>query len=294
MIIPFSSYMASKWVPGKIQAVLDKYDRGTPSQAKVEEYMGKAGFAKNGDGFWAKDGQVLKMSVGAGGWLFPIPPILQQQLNDAGFDATVAVDPKWDANFQPGNTSLLVLVHCGSLSEPYDTLQDLHSKFYVDNGKPCPNVMGCSRYKNTEMDAILDQMEAIVADPDQNSKYMDLAAQAVDIYLRDMPEIMMTEEWHVITYDTKYWKDMPNASDPYVAPYHCCWSGHEPAPLAHAAHRRPVTDLHAHETPDGPPSVGASCPCHRTSTSQVTRVPLDQLAYLLERRAPAAPSAAAR
>jgi len=225
MIIPFSSYMASKWVPGKIQAVLDKYDRGTPSQAKVDELMGKAGFAKNGDGFWAKDGQVLKMNVGAGGWLFPIPPIVQQQLIDAGFDATVAVDPKWDANFQPGNTSLLILVHCGSLSEPYDTLQDLHSKFYVDNGKPCPNIMGCSRYKNPEMDKILDQMEAIVADPDQSSKYMDLAAQAVDIYLRDMPEIMMTEEFHVITYDTKYWKDMPNAGDPYVAPYHCCWSG---------------------------------------------------------------------
>ena len=137
----------------------------------------------------------------------------------------MAVDPKWDANFQPGTTPLLILVHCGSLSEPYDTLQDLHSKFYAEKGTPCPNIMGCSRYRSPEMDAILEQMEGMVADTAQDSKYMDLAVAAVDIYLRDMPEIMMTEEYHVISYDTKYWSGMPNAANPYVAPYHCCWSG---------------------------------------------------------------------
>ena len=34
MVIPFSSYMSGKWLPGRIQADLDKYDRGTPSQAR--------------------------------------------------------------------------------------------------------------------------------------------------------------------------------------------------------------------------------------------------------------------
>ena len=53
--------MAAQWQPGRVQQVIDKYDRGTPSQAKVDDYMGKVGFAKNADGFWAKDGKVLKM-----------------------------------------------------------------------------------------------------------------------------------------------------------------------------------------------------------------------------------------
>ena len=225
MVIPFSSYMSAKWLPGRIQAVLDKYDRGTPSQAKVDEYMGKAGYAKNADGLWAKDGAVLKMPIITAEFLKPLPPIVQRQLNDAGFDAEASVDPKWDAKFLPGDAPMMILVHCGSLSEPYDTLADLHSKFVAATGTPCPNVMGCSRYSNPELDAILEQMESIVADPAQDSKYMDLAVQAVDIYLRDMPEIMMTEELHVITYDTKYWTGMPDASNPYVAPYHCCWSG---------------------------------------------------------------------
>ena len=31
---------------------------------------------------------------------------------------------------------------------------------------------------------------------------MNLAVQATDIYLRDMPEIMLTEELHVVTANT--------------------------------------------------------------------------------------------
>mgnify|MGYP003694675885 CR=1 FL=1 len=69
------------------------------------------------------------------------------------------------------------------------------------------------------MDKILDQMDAIQADPDQSSKYMDLAAQAVDIYLRDIPEIMLTEELHVVTANTTYWTGFMNKADPYAAPY---------------------------------------------------------------------------
>lgn len=64
-------------------------------------------------------------------------------------------------------------------------------------------------------------MEAIPADNAQDSKYMDLAVQAVDIYLRDMPEIMLTEELHVVTYNQTYWTGWPTEDDPYVAPYPC-------------------------------------------------------------------------
>jgi peptide/nickel transport system substrate-binding protein len=220
-IIPFSAYMAPKWVPGQIQAVLDKYDRGTPSQAKVDEYMAKAGYAKNSDGKWAKDGVVLKVPVYGPSFFGPLAPPLTQMLNDAGFDAAQELDEKWDAKFVPGNHDTLFLVHCGSLSEPYDTLKDLHSKNSAPIGQPISNVIAGTRYVNPEMDAILDQMEAIQADPTQGSNYMNLAAQAVDIYLRDMPEIMLTEELHVVTANTTYWTGFMNKADPYAAPYPC-------------------------------------------------------------------------
>jgi hypothetical protein len=42
----------------------------------------------------------------------------------------------------PGNADTWFLVHCGSLSEPYDTLKDLHSK----NSKPIGTANSRSRH----------------------------------------------------------------------------------------------------------------------------------------------------
>jgi peptide/nickel transport system substrate-binding protein len=63
-------------------------------------------------------------------------------------------------------------------------------------------------------------MESIPGSVD-DARYLELTAQAVDIYLRDMPEIMLLEELHVVAFNETYWTGWPNADDPYVAPYPC-------------------------------------------------------------------------
>jgi peptide/nickel transport system substrate-binding protein len=225
IVLPFSAYMAPHWVPGRIQELLDQYDRGTPSQEKVDEHMTAAGYARNANGKWEKDGQVLHVPIFGPAFFQPSFPIVSQNLNDAGFESTVevaATDPEWVDRFLPGNHDTLVFVHCGSLSEPFDTLKDLHSKYTAPIGTNIPgSVIQGQRYVNPELDAILDQMEAIPADPAQDSAYMDLTVQAVEIYLREMPEIMLTEELHVVTHNTTYWTGYPNSEDPYIAPYPC-------------------------------------------------------------------------
>ena len=222
-IVPFSAYMTPKWVPkgGPLQAVIDKYDRGTPSQAKVDEFMGKAGYAKNSDGKWAKDGTVLKVPVYGPSFFGPLAPPLTQMLNDAGFDAAQQFDEKYDTNVSRGNADTWFLVHCGSLSEPYDTLKDLNSKFSRPIGRRSRTSSPGLGTSNPEMDAVLNKMDAIPADPDPNSEYMKLAVQATDIYLRDVPEIMLTEELHVVTANNTYWTGFMNKADPYAAPYPC-------------------------------------------------------------------------
>lgn len=222
IVLPFSAYMAPNWVPGRIQEVLDKYDRLTPSQEKVDEHMALAGYERNADGKWAKDGEALVVPIYGPEFFQPSFPIVVQNLNDAGFISDQEVTPgnEWTDRYLPGDHDTLVFVHCGSLSEPFDTLKDFHSKFAADIGTNIPgSVIQGSRYRNPELDAILDQMEAIQADPAQDSEYMDLAVQAVDIYLRDMPEVMLTEELHVVTTNETYWTGWPDAEDPYVAPY---------------------------------------------------------------------------
>ena len=119
---------------------------------------------------------------------------------------------------EPPWSDTIFFVHCGSISEPLDTLRDLHSKNAPAVDTACPNIIACTRYNNPEYDKLIDEMEAMPGSPD-NQKYMDDAAQALDIYLRDMPEIMLLEELHVVTFNNTYWKGWPSEKDPYAAPY---------------------------------------------------------------------------
>jgi peptide/nickel transport system substrate-binding protein len=225
IVAPFSAYMAKRWTSsGPLKATLDKYDRGTPSPAKVEEHMTKAGFRKGSQGTWEKEGQVLKVPVRGSQFFAPLAPVLAAQLRKAGFDATEQIEPPGSTALnedqQIGKADTTFGVHCGSLSEPYETLKDLHSKWGRPIGEKCPFAGSlCSRYSNPEYDALIDQMEAAPAGTPDNPQYVEQANKALDIYLRDMPEIMLTEELHVVIFNETYWKGWPNADDPYVAPY---------------------------------------------------------------------------
>jgi peptide/nickel transport system substrate-binding protein len=48
---------------------------------------------------------------------------------------------------------------------------------------------------------------------------MSLATKATDIFLRDVLEITLAEERHVVTFNNTYWTGWMNSQDPYVAPY---------------------------------------------------------------------------
>jgi peptide/nickel transport system substrate-binding protein len=224
LVIPFSGYMANNWQPGRVQEVIDRYDRGTHSLEKVDEYMSKAGFAKNADGFWAKDGQTLDVNFIYLTFMAPIGPVIQQQLINAGFNASGKIDDAWDATVFPGDQPVWVVVHCSSLTDPFEAYTPYHPKWAVPNGTPCTLWMGCSRWVNEEMGELLDKMEAVPADNAQDSEYMDWVVRATELYLEHMPEIVLTEELHPITYNQHYWTGFATAEDPYVAPYYCCWS----------------------------------------------------------------------
>jgi peptide/nickel transport system substrate-binding protein len=71
---------------------------------------------------------------------------------------------------------------------------------------------------NPEYDAIISQMDGMqpsATDP----TYVGLARQATDIFLRDVLEVTLAEERHVVTFNNTYWTGWMNQSDPYAAPY---------------------------------------------------------------------------
>jgi len=222
IVAPFSGYMKERWLPGRLQDVIDKYDRDKRDLGLVEQHMTAAGYAKDGSGMWAKGGETLKVPVRGPQFFAPLAPPLAEQLKSAGFDATAQVEPDsstaWNDDMATGKSDTIFFVHCGSISEPFNTLKDLHSKYATPVGTKCPSIIACTRYSNPEYDKLIDEMDGMVGSPD-NAKYMDNAAKALDIYLRDMPEIMLLEELHVVTFNNTYWKNWPSEKDPYAAPY---------------------------------------------------------------------------
>ena len=218
----FSGYMAGTYLPegGPLQQVIADSGVMNHSQELVDQYMAAAGFEKNADGLWAKNGEVLEFRVRVPAFIQPIQAPLTQQLKNAGFDAISApVDDTWLPDITSGNFDTMVFVHCGSLSEPLETLQHYHSKFSRPLPDAVPNLIAASRYSNPEFDAIIDRMDAVPADPDPASAYMQDAAAALTIALRDLPQIDMLEEFHVVTFNNTYWTGWPSVADPYVAPY---------------------------------------------------------------------------
>ncbi len=48
--------------------------------------------------------------------------------------------------------------------------------------------------------------------------YVGLARQATDIFLRDVPEITLAEERHVVTFNNTYWTGWMSAGRPVCGP----------------------------------------------------------------------------
>lgn len=225
LVLPISGYVWGQW-ESVLQPLLDKYNRDAPSQDKVDEYMTAAGYEKNADGLWEKDGEVLTIKIEVPQPWAPLGPVLAEQLTRAGFKAEEELDTagQWATRLQTGEADATAFVHCGSLYDPYDTMAQFHSKYNIPLGETDNQGGGIFAYHRYQgdpaMDAALDAMEKTPPDPN-NPQYVEWVTTAVETYLRDMPTIVLAEELHVVTMNETYWTGWPTAEDPYIAPYPC-------------------------------------------------------------------------
>lgn len=218
VVVPISSYGVKQYLP-LMQDVIDKYMPGEFSLAKVEERMTSSGYSKDSEDFWTKDGERVNITLEIPSWIRPQGPFLEKQLKAAGFDAVFKQgEPATIGDRLRLGETEVVWVQCGSINEPYDTFKSYHSKNSAPPGETYKGAVQGGRYENAEMDAILDEMEAMLHSPN-DPRYVELARGAMELFLRDMPVIHIAEELHVIVHNTEYWDGWPGVEDPYVAPY---------------------------------------------------------------------------
>jgi ABC-type transport system substrate-binding protein len=186
-----------------VKALEEKYQPGKFDLDESSALMTEAGFAKNADGNWEKDGQTVPAVIqGFEGIHSDIVPVLVEQLKMAGFDATINFGPDAYNNMAEGKPGLYMFGHGASLKDPY-------AVFFLFTKKPSGNTAGSnnfSRYNNPDFDTVVEQMGPLPAD---DAKFQELALQAMEFYWNDQIDVPVIQWLHRIPYNQTYWTNWP-------------------------------------------------------------------------------------
>jgi len=193
----------------------------TRDVAKVEERMKAAGFEKNADGFFAKDGVVFKPEILTVDIYGDIGPVVVEQLRQAGFDATMINPPDAWTIMGDGNAKAFFRGHGGSVLDPYETMNMYIKANSVPTGTNVVNE-SWTRWYDDEYDELMKEMSR--TSPDDTAKMQELYDKAAKIWYTALPEVPISEWFHRLAMNTTYWVGWPNKDDAYnTAPWHYCF-----------------------------------------------------------------------
>ncbi len=209
---PFPSFASLRPYIEAIRPIADKYGIGTFDKAKGDELMEKAGYKKSASGMWEKDGKVLSAIIEAIPILNGTAPIVAQQLRNAGIDASFRSTPESRAILRDGKYDLALFGHRGSTIDPFDTLENYHSKNAFEVGRP---TLLPARWSNAEYDAFVEKLAQI---PPDDPRVMDLVKGAMEVWLREAVEVPINEWYHRIPMNQTYWTNWPSQENPYMLP----------------------------------------------------------------------------
>ncbi len=205
----------------EVKALEEKYQPGLYDPTQSEALMAEAGFAKNGDGLWEKNGATVNATIqGFEGIHSDIVPILVEMLRNGGFDASVNFGTDAYQNMADGTAGLYMFGHGASLKDPFEALNLFHGKYSASIGTSAGNNR-FSRYNNPEYDALLDSIAPLSS---EDPKFHEGAAKALEIYWRDQIDIPIIQWLHRIAYNQHYWKNWPTAANPAMGTNGAFWA----------------------------------------------------------------------
>jgi peptide/nickel transport system substrate-binding protein len=193
-----------------VKAEEAKYNPREFNLDKSASLMTAAGWTKNGDGLWEKDGKTINATInGFEGIHSDIAPVLVEMLRAGGFDASVNFGTDAQQNMTDGAPGLYLFGHGASLQDPYAALELFHSRYSSAIGTTAGNGRW-SRYKNPDFDALLDDAAPRGSD---DPKFQQDLASALGIYWKDTVDIPIIQWLHRIPYNNTYWTNWPSSTN---------------------------------------------------------------------------------
>jgi peptide/nickel transport system substrate-binding protein len=191
--------------------LLKKYPVDAPDPAKTAQILEAKGWKKDGEGFWAKGGQRFPMTVLLPpGFFQDIGPIFTQQLRRAGFDASFKSPTNINELMQQGDVDAYFRFDISVYSDPWVSLDQYHSRYFKETGQPAPQPF---RWRNADFDKAVEQLGRIQPG---DSKFMPAYLQALELWLRDLPNLPMMRWYLDMPFNGTYWKNWPSEKNPYT------------------------------------------------------------------------------
>jgi peptide/nickel transport system substrate-binding protein len=142
--------------------------------------------------------------------------VLTSQLQTAGFTVnSQALDfGGMFGALSPGNFDMITWFECGSVSEPWQTLNRYTNTDLAPIGASNPTANNV-RWNNPQYTSIVNELALLPGFSPQAKK---LTTQALTIFLQNLPVIELTQAPKTIIYDNKYWTNWPSEKNAYIQP----------------------------------------------------------------------------
>jgi peptide/nickel transport system substrate-binding protein len=198
------------------QDLMDQYDSTVYDPDRAKQIIESKGYTMGPNGFYEKDGQTLQVDI-----LFKteepvLPAVVVAAFQEVGIDAApraLAGAAYFDARDTGDFEIETHHVACGSVVEPYDELNNLHSRWVKPIGERVSNNQW--GWTNEEYDQIVEEMQIT---PIGSERQHELFRRALEIRLQELPIISLTQQKRVVPYTTTYWTNWPTEENGYHHP----------------------------------------------------------------------------
>jgi len=142
-------------------------------------------------------------------------PVLQSMLEQIGVLAEIVAEPfaAMKSDSAAGLFQCRVGWACGSLTDPFRSLDNFHSRYVTEVGVQATHNFG--RWSSEEFDALVDEIAALQPGDD---RIAPLFRDALAIWLAGLPCVPLCQHFRIYPLNTEYWTNWPSSANDYFSP----------------------------------------------------------------------------
>jgi peptide/nickel transport system substrate-binding protein len=196
----------------------------TSDIAGAEAILVEKGYAKNADGLWEKDGEVLGLEIQAHEGFIEKRRVTNNfvdQLQRFGIDgsASIVAGATWNDNKAVGNFQATTdWDACGSINEPWASMDRYSINYWTPIGERAIGGNTVSRWTSANSERYSEIVDQIGIMPLGDPAIVDMVVEAYGLWHEEMPDLATVQATKLIPFNTTYWTNWPTAENNYVHP----------------------------------------------------------------------------